>query len=122
MERSTLLSVFDFSLSSGLALDEVASMLALGLLPFERGEQGQLLIDVTSLEPQEIARRALAANLPQSAHRHTAVLEEAFATALAVELDSVIRDSVQLALDWLRQDAASGKDGIPDEDESGNPA
>lgn len=94
-----LVSIAEFIDLTRLDAASILRMLADGELEFERGELGELLIDIANLSPQDVASSGMASIAPASPE-HTELLEETIASEIVFALESMIGEALEIASNW----------------------
>lgn len=92
-----LVRIDEFAKLTDLSLADLLSLLALGKLPFERGAQGELLIDITQLSDTDLAQRL---HTRLSTYDLSPLEEEIVATEIVTILDQMLAEAMELAQNW----------------------
>jgi len=94
-----LISIAQFQHLTQLSDSDLIAMLESGELSFAPGTTGELLINISELEPDDLARRT------NKRHRVTnadevALLEECIASELIGALEEITEEAMEMALKW----------------------
>jgi hypothetical protein len=101
-----LISISEFKRLTRLNDMELLSMLENGEIVFEKGEQGELLINIENLEADALAQRKTpTADNPNEENQY--LLEEKISSAILNSMDEIIEDAIVLFDKWSHEKKAS---------------
>lgn len=99
-DRSDIVSISEFLQLSSLSEVQVLRMLEDGELSFLKGPAGELCIDITTISPDDLAKRCSTSELSNNKKDPSSLHEEKIASEIVSHLDGIIDDAMTLALKW----------------------
>jgi len=94
-----LLSITKFLHLTKLSGTDLLSMLERGEVRGSFAENGELKLDIRNLTPEDLARRS-ATQTEDLDPETQALVEETVASEIAAQLDSILDEAFELALEW----------------------
>lgn len=101
-ESAELLTVYEFLHLTGISEADLVSMLANGELTVTSGTTQELLIDISDLDPEDLAKRS-ASKRSSIDENDLPLFEESIASELVSSLDDIISEAFEMALRWKGQ-------------------
>ena len=98
----TLVTIRDFLHITRLRSEALLSMLENGELTTSTGVSGELLIDISRLKPENLARRKAQTKSPREEDLRR-LSEEMIASQIIEEMEPVLDEALDLALKWLSE-------------------
>jgi hypothetical protein len=97
------LTISEFLHLTKLCPADLAQMLENGEMVFVKGKCGELLIDITNISAEDLARRFLGKQALLNEDEQV-LLQEALAAELVSVLDPLIDEAIALALKWQQEE------------------
>lgn len=101
-----LVTLSEFSNLTRLNSDNVLTLLERGSLSAELGPNGEVLIDITEIDPEEFPR-SLGTLFEPTPKVSSDLIAEAIATEIVTSLEPMVEDALGLALHWASQEKES---------------
>ena len=102
-------SLTEFLRITKFTKNELLELLSRGELDYVSGQHGELLINVTHIDPKELARTVLCSRPEQISSE---VQLEQIASSLISSLESIVEEALEMALRWLSSEQSlNGKQG-----------
>ena len=95
------IGIAEFLRTTKFSEAELFELLSRGELEFVSGENGELLIDVSTINLTELARTALAVREQTISNE---VQLEQISSSLISSLESIVEEALEMALRWLSSD------------------
>ena len=95
--KTTAIRVEEFMLHSGVAAQDLLTLLDRGLLPVIINEQGQLLVDTSKISTEKLGKLLLK-------HRVTSRHSPIPSKELLIALEPLLDEAIELAFAWLAQE------------------
>ena len=110
-KKKSVISILEFKSLSGFSAEEIVRMLAKGELPSSFAEDGQLVVDLDTVDYENLRLKSLSDKqsnrlLPQD----TTLLEEVISSEILKELDSIVDEALELALSWTNKSTVQDVD------------
>ena len=110
-KKKSVISILEFKSLSGFSAEEIVRMLAKGELPSSFAEDDQLVVDLDTVDYENLRLKSLSDKqsnrlLPQD----TTLLEEVISSEILKELDSIVDEALELALSWTNKSTVQDVD------------